>query len=69
MTRQEKAKQLAAAQAIMHQEFLDRQVLRSCLNCESFRPETETCSLFKMKPPARVIVFSCGDQWLGEIPF
>lgn len=69
MTRQEKEKQVAAAQAIMHQELLDRQVLQSCLNCESFRPETETCALFKVRPPARVIVFSCGDQWRGEIPF
>lgn len=69
MTRKEKAKEIANAQAIMHQEFLDRQVLRSCLNCDSFRQETETCALFKARPPARVIVFSCGDQWLGEIPF
>jgi hypothetical protein len=69
MTHQEKVKQIAAAQAIMHQELLDRQVLQSCLNCDFFCHESETCALFKMKPPARVIVFSCGDQWLGEIPF
>lgn len=68
MTRQEKLKQIAAAQAITHQEFLDRQVLRSCLNCEAWDGK-ETCTLFKTRPPARVIVFSCGDQWLGEIPF
>lgn len=69
MTHQEKLKQIAAAQAIMHKELLDRQVLQSCLNCEAWDPKTETCKLFKMKPPARVIVFSCGEQWLGEIPF
>lgn len=69
MTYVEKMKQLADAEAIMHQEFLDRHVLRSCLNCDSFRQETETCALFKMRPPARVIVFSCGYRWVGEIPF
>lgn len=69
MTRSEKLRQIASAQAIMHQEFLDRQVLQSCLNCESWDDDKETCMLFKERPPARVIVFSCGDQWLGEIPF
>lgn len=69
MTHQEKLRQIAAAEKVMHQEFLDRQVLRSCLNCESFQEKTETCIHFKIKPPARVIVFSCGDQWIGEIPF
>ena len=69
MTRKEKAKEIANAQAIMHQEFLDRQVLRSCLNCDSFRQETETCTFFNARPPAKVIVLSCGDAWIGEIPF
>ncbi len=69
MTHQEKAKQIANAQAIIHQELLDRQILQSCFNCDSFRHETMTCTLFKVRPPARVIVFSCGDQWRGEIPF
>ncbi len=69
MTHQERQKQINAAQAITHQEMLDRQVLHSCLNCESWHDKTEICVLFKMKPPARVIVFSCGEQWLGEIPF
>ena len=69
MTRQEELKQIAAARVIMHKEFLDRQALQSCLNCEEWNDKTETCELFKMKPPARVIVFSCGAQWLGKIPF
>ncbi len=68
MTHWEKLKQIANAQTIMHQEFLDRNVLRSCLNCEAWDGE-ETCTLFKARPPARVIVFSCGEQWLGQIPF
>lgn len=69
MTRHEKLKQIANARAIMHQEFLDQQVLRSCLNCDSFRQETETCTFFNARPPAKVIVLSCGDAWIGEIPF
>lgn len=69
MTLQERLKQIADASIITHREMLDRQIFRSCLNCESWDDKTETCLLFKTKPPARVIVFSCGEQWLGEIPF
>lgn len=69
MTHQERLKQIADASLITHQEMLDRQIFRSCLNCEEWNKKTETCSLFNTKPPARVIVFSCGEQWLGEIPF
>lgn len=69
MTPQERLKQIADASLIIHQEMLDRQVFRSCLNCDAWNEKTESCSLFNIKPPARVIVFSCGEQWLGEIPF
>ena len=69
MTYQEQLKQIADASIIVHQEMLNRQVFRSCLNCESWDGKTEICLHFKTKPPAQVIVFSCGEQWLGEIPF
>jgi hypothetical protein len=68
-TRQEKLKQITNASIIMHREMIDRQMLQSCINCESWDSKIETCLHFKMKPPAKVIVFSCGEQWLGEIPF
>lgn len=69
MTPQERLKQIADASLIIHQEMLDRQVFRSCLNCDAWNDKTETCVLFKMNPPAHIIVFSCGKQWLGKIPF
>jgi len=69
MTPQERLKQIADASLVIHQEMLDRQVFRSCLNCDSWNEKTESCSLFNIKPPAHVIGCSCGEQWLGEIPF
>lgn len=41
----------------------------SCLNCEHWLDDGQICGLFKIRPPAEVIVFSCGESWEDQIPF
>lgn len=40
----------------------------SCLNCEHWGDDEDACLLFKVRPPAQVIVFSC-EAWDDRIPF
>lgn len=53
----------------LHREMLDKQLFRSCWNCDSMDKKTETCRFFQARPPLQVILFSCGKDWVGEIPF
>jgi hypothetical protein len=41
----------------------------SCLNCAHFQENSETCTLYKQRPPARVIVFGCDSFQFDDIPF
>jgi hypothetical protein len=52
-------------------QMLPEEVVKSCLSCDTFNEETEVCSKFNARPPARVIAFSCGDyaNINEEIPF
>lgn len=34
-------------------------LFQSCIVCEHFNNDTEVCSQFNVRPPARVIVFGC----------
>lgn len=43
-------------------------MLQSCINCDNFKEDTEICSLFNQRPPARIIVESC-EKWVELIPF
>lgn len=46
--------------------------VKCCLTCDNFKETEEICMKFKMKPPARVIAFSCGENYENindEIPF
>lgn len=44
-------------------------IYRSCLNCEHFNESKEICKLNEMRPPAKVIAYSC-ELWEDiEIPF
>lgn len=52
----------------VHQKLVDNFILRTCLNCECFDPHGETCLQFRVKPPAKVLVFGC-EKWLPDIPF
>ena len=51
-------------------KLLDKEVIRSCWNCGNFDPSVDKCNKWKMTPPPKVIVFSCGkDGWIQDIPF
>jgi hypothetical protein len=60
---------LAATRDLLHKELIQTQVVRSCLNCECFDKKKGECLEFEMRPPAEVIVFSCGAPWVAELPF
>lgn len=53
---------------------LDQGLFRSCLNCQHWTGENptavpaESCSLFRARPPARIIVTGC-DSHSDQIPF
>lgn len=59
-----------AARNLLHEELIQFQIVRSCLNCESFIDSTGECTYFQnMKPPPKVVVFSCGEHWENRCPF
>lgn len=41
---------------------------QSCITCDKFDEKEELCTLFKTKPPAKVIVYGC-EKWEDKIPF
>lgn len=62
--------QINSAWRILHRELVEiRGVLPSCINCDHWNELNETCTKFKLRPPAQVIVFSCGDDWIDLVPF
>ena len=47
----------------------DKGLLRNCINCAHWSgAKTEICGLFKMRPPATVIVTGCNEH-TDNIPF
>lgn len=40
----------------------------NCLNCENFDEDSEVCSKYKARPPARTIAEGC-ESWDLDIPF
>jgi len=58
-------------------EFLiGAQRMRSCANClyannniYTKEPDAFKCTKFGVVPPINVILFSCGKEWEGDIPF
>lgn len=52
-----------------HETMLENFIFKSCLNCDSFNTEIDQCEKFNAKPPAKTIVYSCGEAWVGKIPF
>lgn len=64
------AKDLAALAAnAFHEQMIESFIFRSCINCESFDEKQQFCNLYKSKPPAKTIVYSCGSGWISDIPF
>jgi len=53
----------------MHKRMIEAQMFRSCLNCIQFDTKTEQCLMFKVRPPAEVILYSCGPTWEADVPF
>ena len=64
----------------LHRRLVDHQLVRSCLNCRHFGSNDnlgpgdphgtpEICGIYKARPPAEVIVYSCGPSWESDIPF
>lgn len=49
-------------------ELIDRQQVVTCINCIQWNDHDEKCTLAKIRPPARVIVFGC-PAWEEDIPF
>lgn len=49
--------------------LLNSNAIQSCLNCISWDKEKDQCDEYKAKPPAQIIVYSCGPGWEADIPF
>lgn len=52
-------------------EMIKRQVFSSCINCinHSGKDPKASCLKYKTTPPPEVIVYSCGANWEGDLPF
>lgn len=61
--------ELAGGRDMLFAELVETLIIRSCLNCLHFEEAKEHCGIYNMRPPARVIVFSCKDQWEMDVPF
>lgn len=63
------------AYQVLHRDLIYFQRFRSCLNCVHWQPgqkgssQGETCLLYKARPPAETVVYSCGQGWEADIPF
>lgn len=58
-------------EAISIAKLSPEQIVKSCLTCEYFKEETETCMMFNAQPAARVIAFGCEtySNITEELPF
>lgn len=60
-------KQQAAKVVVVH--MMHTGLLPSCFTCEHFDRKVDRCDKFSIRPPAEVIIFSCGKDWSWDIPF
>ena len=68
-TRREVVDNIMSDLVIGIRETLEAQT-KSCLNCISFNEQTEVCTKFNQRPPARVIAFACENyEDDHDIPF
>ena len=58
-----------AIMRIQQEKLLEHDLQHSCVNCCHFDFNADKCDKFNMKPPTDIIVFSCGPDWVGNIPF
>lgn len=57
----------AAKQTVL--QMMHHGILQSCYTCEHFDRDKDICDKFVIRPPAEVIIFSCGKDWSWDIPF
>ena len=53
----------------LHENLIAKQMIMSCFNCEYMDKATELCSVYNVRPPLHVLIYSCREAWMGEIPF
>lgn len=41
---------------------------KTCLTCDHFNEPQEQCTLYKQRPPAKIIAFGC-PSYVNEVPF
>ena len=49
--------------------FIRNGEMHSCDNCESWNRQSNKCDKFGITPPVEVILYSCGKDWVADIPF
>lgn len=53
---------------LAHRKKATHLLLRTCVTCEMFDLQSETCRQFNARPPANIIAYGC-DEYIEEIPF
>ena len=70
-----KSEMTTQAYQALHKDLIFHQRFQSCLNCVHWYPapkgtaQGEMCLLYKARPPAETLVYSCGQGWEPDIPF
>lgn len=54
--------------AVVVEEWIDMGQYPTCTNCEFYAHDSEVCTKYQAKPPAKVIVKGC-STWEYNIPF
>ncbi len=67
-------KLFASVMEVLKEVTPKNMMFESCLVCEHFETDTESCKMFNVRPPARIIVFGCekfkeSDNPDMDIPF
>ena len=53
-----------------HEQLIDSEIFRSCLNCTYYQLEKNFCLFYKSNPPPKIIVFSCRTKaYSRDVPF
>jgi len=59
---------VTAAKLALTKQLVEHGITSSCMNCEHFSLNQDSCTLYSMKPPTQVLVVGC-DSWTFDIPF
>lgn len=50
-------------------KILDSRIIPSCLTCGHFAEGPDQCTLYKLRPPARIIAYGCESWKNTSMPF